>query len=166
MIIIAGCLKHKLSKSQVNKLKVDYINATKIAAAGVITQYIFVNSIGKIVGNYTFLGSYRHSYGFLFSDFSFLSLYLASGAIMVFFIKRNHLGTNKLWIFEMAFLLLTSIITSARTGIASFIVVFSVYSFFKFIKLLIRGSVKSILLASVSFFCYYIELFFNVRNTW
>ncbi|MGY3718134.1 O-antigen ligase family protein [Sutcliffiella cohnii] len=142
IILIGTSIKYRFNQNQKEQLMLDYISSAKIAAVGVIVQIAYINIIGNEVGYYSFMGGYRHAYGFLFSDFSFLSLFIASGAMMVYFVKSKYAKLNIFWIFEMSFLLLASLATSARTGITAFSIIFVVYSLFKFIHLLSKGSIK------------------------
>lgn len=152
MIILGSSIKYSINDSEKEILITDYIRATEIAAIGVLVQIFFVQVLGyKTIGNYLFLGGYRHSYGFLFSDFSFLSLYLSSGAIMVYFIKRKNNKLDTKIVSEMIFLVITSVLTSARTGIVAFAAVFCSYIFFEFIKLVLKGSRKAVFFAIVNF---------------
>lgn len=146
LLILGNFIKNKLDKDKKEILLLDYILSTRIAAIGVMVQALYKNITGVDIGYYRFFGGYRHAFGFLFSDFSFLSLFLASGAIAVFFIKKDGSKFNKYWIGEMIFLLIASIITSARTGIVSFIVVFFIYSILRIRSLITSGSVKKVFL--------------------
>ncbi|WP_189021582.1 O-antigen ligase family protein [Paenibacillus albidus] len=141
LIIIVGVnIKNKINNTQQLRLALDYITAVKIAAVGIFIQYISKNLFGVILGNFELSSGNRNSYSFLFTDFSFFSLFLSSGALMVFFVERTKIKSDKYWIFNMCFLLLASIISSARTGIVSFIVIFCLYSFFKFFHMVRNGS--------------------------
>lgn len=149
MVIIGGTIKRRLSNTQKEYLLLDYILSVKIVAIGLIVQMIYIQITGNIVGYYNFFGGYRHAYGFLFSDYSFLSLFLSSGAIMIYFENKDS-KNKKTWILEIVFILFASIMTSARTGIAAFLVVYAVYSLINAASLLNRGSPKIILIALIN----------------
>ncbi|TMN21932.1 O-antigen ligase family protein [Lentibacillus cibarius] len=68
-------------------------------------------------------------------------MYLVSGAFILYLSRKNNLHY-----IILGFLLITSLITSARTGIVSFLVVFSIYNFLQLYKYLYKGSPKGLLL--------------------
>lgn len=146
LIILGNSLKKNLTDGQKYILKIDYILSTIIAGIGIVVQMLFVKILNITIGNYAFLGGYRHAYGFLFADYSFLSLYLVSGAMMMYFYKSKHLKSKKKWMMGIGFLLLTSILTSARTGIVAFIVIFAIYSVLNVLNLIKKGSIKGIII--------------------
>ncbi|WP_185819727.1 O-antigen ligase family protein [Salibacterium salarium] len=145
-ITIGSHLKHNLRTSDKNVLAIDYIMAAKITAIGVLVQVFYVNVLDREIGKYEYLGHVRHAYGYLFNDYSFLALYLASGAVMVFFFNRTLGKSNIKMIFEMGLLISASIMTSARTGIAALVIVFCIFSFFIIYKFMLKGTVYAILL--------------------
>jgi hypothetical protein len=142
LIIIGNSLKDNINDNNIEVYKLDYILSAFISAIGVIIQIFFVQILNVTIGNYRFLGGYRHAYGFLFSDYSFLSLYLTSGAIMLYSLRNKYSFTKKMWPVYFVLLLFTSIFTSARTGIAAFIVVFIFYNIPRAYMLLKEGSKK------------------------
>lgn len=146
VVILGSLIKEKLTLEENENLLSYYILGTYIAAIGVIIQFIFINFVNEGVGYYSEFGVNRKAYAFLFSDFSFLSLYLASGATMVFLKGVNYYKSTFRWGFLIIILLIASLITSARTGIAAFLMVLVVYSLGRLLVLLSKGSVKSILL--------------------
>lgn len=166
LIIIGTNIKYEFKKEQKNQLVLDYILSTRIAAIGVIIQYFSLNILNVEIGNYVFFGNYRHAFGFLFTDYSFLSLYLVSGAIAVYFIKSKNTYNRYTWIFEMLFLLATSIITSARTGIVAFIIVFILYSLYRIIKYLKNGwrNAVSVIIINIALLLTIYFLVFRVRG--
>jgi len=155
LLIIGNSFKREVTQPQLDILKFDYIISTIITAIGIIIQIIFVQILKIEVGNYKFFGGYRHAYGYLFADYSFLSLYLVSGAMMLYFYDKN---IKKIRLIYVVFLLITSILTSARTGIVSFIVIFIIWSILNVLNLLMKKSPKGftiivgdIILFSVSY---------------
>lgn len=145
-VILGNLVRSKFDSEEKEELLSCYIQGVYIAAIGLIIQFISINFIGIDVGYYSAFGINRRAYAFLFSDFSFLSLYLSSGATMVFIKGKKHYKSTSKWLMVTIFILIASMLTSARTGIASFLMVFALYSFGKFFILFYRGSVKSILL--------------------
>lgn len=145
-LILGNLVKSKFSSKEKDELITCYIQGVYIAAVGLIIQFITINFIGIDIGYYSAFGMNRRAYAFLFSDFSFLSLYLSSGAMMVFLRGKNHYKSTFKWLFITLFILVASMLTSARTGIASFLLAFALYSFGKLFILVYRGSIKSIFL--------------------
>lgn len=146
LIILGNSFKYNLTDSQKYRLRYDYVSGTIIAGIGVLTQIFFIKILNITIGNYAFLGTYRHAYGFLFADYSFLSLYLVSGAMLEYFCKSRNTRFKTKNIVKISFLLIVSILTSARTGIVSFIIIFGIYSFLNTLNLIGKGSARSILL--------------------
>lgn len=146
LVIIGNAFKDNLTNTQNDILKIDYIMGTIIACIGTIIQIWLLKKLNITVGNYQFLGGYRQAFGFLFRDYSFLSLYLASGAMLIYFLENKY---EKFYGKKMSYigiLLYTSILTSARTGIISFVVIFGFFSVIYLLKLIKAGSIKSILI--------------------
>lgn len=144
LVILGNSFKNNLNAVEKDMLKTDYVLATIITAIGLIIQILFIKKLNIEIGNYKFLGNYRHSYGFLFSDYSFLSLFLTSGAMMMYFSHNERLKSRIKWIIIIVCLLTSSVLTSARTGIVSFIIVFAMYSSLNVLNLIRKGSIKSI----------------------
>jgi len=167
LIIISTNLKPLLNDSQKEKLMKDYIVATKVTALGLFIQIFYVNVVNDVIGTYVLYAGTRHTYSFLFSDASFLSLFLSTGALFVYFTKGKYGKTNVVWITEMGILILASISTSARTGIFAFVVVFGLYSVIVFYKLILKGSIKAIFIAVFSLIILIISysLVVKVRQT-
>lgn len=150
-LIIGSILKYKINKKQITRLQEYYIGATEITALGVFIQFLMVKFFDNPVGYYVYFGGYRHAFGFLFADFSFLSLYLSSGAAMLYFTKHSRTNGNIIWIVDIVLLLLASILTSARTGIVSFLLIFCLFISIRFFQLLLKGSIKTISITILGF---------------
>ena len=142
VLIIIGC---SFRRNIIDKglLKKDYVSAVIITAMGVITQIFFIKAFNLNVGNYQVFGGGRYAYGFLFADYSFLALYLSSGAMMLYFLNDRKLYYGKGWIICFSLMLLASVMTSARTGIAAFIVIFTFFNIPVILKFLKKGSIKA-----------------------
>ena len=152
LLIISGTFSKTLSIEEKKELPVIYIKSSTIAVIGLYIQFISINLFNNIIGYYLILGGSRETYSSLFTDFSFLSLYLASGAMLVYSLRNRVTTSDFQQLFFVSFLLIGSILTSARTGIAAFLLVFVLSSIPKFIKLLISGSIKvvAIVIANIS----------------
>ena len=145
-IIIGNNMKSYLDKNEKKLLQYDYVGGALICYIGLLIQYIIINFRGIEVGTYFFLGGNRHTYAFIFSDFSFLSLYLASGAMLLFGMKNTNVVRSLGIYFPILIMLVSSILTSARTGVVSFVIVLAIYSFINFFDLMFKGSIKAFLL--------------------
>lgn len=102
-----------------------YIISTLSSAITLIIQVLIFLLFGKI-----FIYPNRLAFAALFSDFSFLSLFLASGAAVAIFEKKYH--------FLAVPLLITSAISSAKTGIIAFILALIIF-------LITNASIKTFL---------------------
>ena len=148
LIVIGNSFKYNISDRDRDTLKIDYISATIITAIGLIIQIFFIQILNIEIGNYNFFGGYRHAYGFLFADYSFLSLYLSSGAMMLYSFDKKNIFPRGRFILYFGLILVTSILTSARTGIVAFIAVFIFYNLPNILTLIKKGSIKSISIIS------------------
>lgn len=113
-----------------------YCNVTYYISIAVIFQLVYFNFTGIITGQISFYAT-RVAIGYLFSDVSFLSIYLASGlVIMILTTKRYYFHINFFVIF------LACVMTSARTGIVSFIIIYVLFLIVKSINQLNRNPFK------------------------
>ena len=167
LIIIGSSFKYNLNDKEVNILKKDYVLATIITAIGLFIQIFSVHILKMRIGNYNLFGGYRHAFGFLFADYSFLSLYLVSGAMMLYFFKERDRYFGNRWIAYFIFLLLASIFTSARTGIVAFIVSFVIFNLGKIIDFIKKDFRKGIIiiLAIILLILFSLLLFSEIRDT-
>ena len=134
------------SEENNKKILFDYIWSTNITGLGTLLQYLAKKLIDIKLGNYAFLGGYRHSFGFLFADYSFLSLYLVTGATLLLYLVDKGKIKKKIGAINIIFLVITSVITSARTGIFAFIVVVGILSIPKFFHYLIYNFPRILIL--------------------
>jgi O-antigen ligase len=123
-----------------------FVIGALVNALALIIQYYLYRSGGITIGRIVVYPG-RTGYGALFSDFSFLSLYFA--AVGAYLLGSRIKGKYLL----VAFLLLASILTSARTGAAAFAIIALIYvsRVFRFTwkTLLAYGSI--VILAIVAF---------------
>lgn len=118
--------------ADVNYLLKLYKIAVLFTAGGVFLQFISHYFLGLELFRYQLFGGGRNAYSFIWEDYSFLSLYLIS-AIPLFFDKKISL---KFLIFSSV-LFVSSIITSARSGVAAlflFLIIYILYDFFKSLR--------------------------------
>lgn len=128
-----------------NRLKVKYATIVKaylfgatICSLGVIVQAYVYNTFGIEFGKIDFYYQ-RTGFGFLWLDYSFLSLFLVSAIPLVASIKSNSFK-----IIVCAILLLGSLSTSARTGVFSLLIVSSIFVFIYFCTAVYSGKIKAI----------------------
>lgn len=164
-IAVGNLLKPRLSQKDKFMLRLYFVLGSVVAAIGVLIQMTLYFLFGQVTGYMRILGSARYAFGFLFMDFSFLSLYLATGCMMAFTLTRVWPEQRlRLW-GAMALLLIASVSTSARTGFAAFIVVFLGYNVLRLLRNMPRNPTRSliILLATplVSWAGYKLLLFFR-----
>jgi len=100
-----------------------YINTAIVSSLILFVQVIF--SYFSIFLGKLDLYPNRIAFGATFSDFSFLSLFLISGACMSF-VEKKYLST--------AILIIASFLTSARTGLVAFMVAVVFFSLLEFKK--------------------------------
>lgn len=115
-------------------------------AAGVLTQVAIYIFMGVDLFKTQQFGGGRNAFGFIWEDYSFLSLYLTS-AIPLFFEKKFDLRFFSF----VVFLLLASISTSARTGIAGLIVAISIVLSFYVARVFKSGKINKKILLFVIF---------------
>lgn len=132
--IIGECLKKFCAIN-------TYLNACRIYIAGsfslalqIIMQSVVVSVTGTIIGRYDVYAE-RKAIGGLMGDYSFASIYLASGALLlfIFFIKNQGVQLGHLILFELAHLY-ALILTTARTGLYALILTVGVFMTYDVVK--------------------------------
>ena len=78
-IAVGNLLKPRLSQKDKFMLRLYFVLGSVVAAIGVLIQMTLYFLFGQVTDYMRILGSARYAFGFLFMDFSFLSLYLATG---------------------------------------------------------------------------------------
>lgn len=114
-----------------------YKLAVLFTAGGIIFQFLMHRFTGIELFRYQLFGGGRNAYSFIWEDYSFISLFVVS-AIPLFFVKKINFH---FFIFSF-FLLISSIMTSARTGVAAFILFIILYIGNDIFKSLIIGRLK------------------------
>lgn len=118
-----------------------YLNISIFMGFGVIFQYLAFNLWGVEIGKIDLMQE-RVGFGFIWTDYSFLSLYLASAIPLTFSIYKS-----KYISFILAsILLISSILTTARTGFYALVIFLVIYVLNELIKkvfMLDKFSVKS-----------------------
>lgn len=146
ILISSGFVSRRFSNVQKEELLQTYVKGAAIAAIGLIVQIVLLYGASSQVGYYALFGGTRQAFGFLFTDYSFLSLYLASAAAILFVKWFEQRLLSIFYPVLVAAFMLASLFTSARTGIAAFLLFLILYSGSYFFFLVVRGSVKSVLL--------------------
>lgn len=136
-----------------SKFVLDLIRFYKYAvfftASGVVMQFLVHKLTGLVIFRYQQFGGGRNAYSFIWEDYSFISLFIAS-AIPLLYKERF----NFRFLFYSLFLILASLITSARTGVAALILFIFFYLVCEFLKAFILGKIKKtiIIITVFSFF--------------
>lgn len=107
------------------------------SAIGLFFQYILYNFFGYSFGTISFFNN-RTAFSFLWLDFSFFSLYLASLVPLIFYVFKR---VSVKFLLSLI-VLVASFMTTARTGIFSFIIFCAIFSFYKFFASLVLGNFK------------------------
>lgn len=114
-----------------------YIAGAVGTGIGVLVQFGFHELYGVELFNYQAFGGGRKAYGFVWADFSYLSLYLTSAIPLVF--GRASLFLS---IILSTVLLLSSVVTSARTGFVAFALFLTTIIIMRIISALYTGRTK------------------------
>lgn len=123
-----------INKTKVKHLYDLYLIVCFAFSFQIILQYIYISRTNQIIGYYTLLGGNRKCFGGLFMDFSFASVYLSTGSILIgkeLLIKKITISN----IFKISIIVLATLITSARTGLYAFIIIMTILIFINLKKL-------------------------------
>ncbi len=149
--------KINFSEGQNLYLKKLYLISTMVASITVFVQYFFYHYLGIIdLGTQSLFGEYRIGFSGLFFDYSIVSIYISSGAL---FLVCDYLDSTKrifdnsiIYFLLSTFLLTASVLTSARSGIAAFLITLGLYLIYKrkmkliFLGILLGGPIIYFLL--------------------
>jgi len=119
-----------LEEKDMFRLRQAYVFGGLITSIGVIIQFSLHYFGGILIGNIEFALN-RVLYLFMFIDISSGSLYLISTAFMMILFKNDFKMSRSSYILTVGTIVIATSITSARTGIISFFIVFSLYLFSK-----------------------------------
>lgn len=126
--------------------KILYVQTAVIFAITVITQKAYIDKVGAIVGNYGEYALGRLSYAGLMGDFSFASLYIATGCIALLFAYADKTVKRfGMLVLGEAILVWSLIAVNARTGLFALAAAIAVGAFIAVIK----GNIKAIILSIV-----------------
>ena len=138
--------KESISQERLNKYINVYVYAGFFMGVGVLLQYILYKNFGITIGKVDELYE-RIGFGFIWTDFSFFSLYLAS-IIPIVWHKKNFYASLSLSLF----FLYCALITSARTGPVSVFILLLFLMFIYLFKVIFykkRFNLKRLLLSLV-----------------
>lgn len=125
---IASYLKNNKTTNLYRILFDIYILAVISFSLQIILQKAFIYNFDKIIGHYGKFGGGRVAYAALMGDYSFASLFIASGMLCLTLLYCEYDRINFLFLLTLKVLLANAIIiTSARTGIFSYVVVMVCY---------------------------------------
>jgi|LFRM01.1.fsa_nt_gb hypothetical protein len=140
---------------ETQRVRLAYMLSGFVTSIGIIIQFVFHRFTGVALGNIGYALN-RVIYGFMFMDISNGTLYLVTTAFMMLLYADKYSRKKILFYMGTVFVLAAAAITSARTGIISFFLVFGIYilfnnkGLFSRIKGIITGSI--ILLVTFYFF--------------
>lgn len=138
--IVGEFLRKYTNKEYIVKLKSFYFLSVISFSLVVIIQKICSN-VNIVVGYQNILGIGRTVYGGLMNDYSFATLYIATGAILLVIDYFNRTGLNILYfIFIESLFVIAMLIVNSRTGLVAFAFTSVLYLVIKIAK----GSLKSI----------------------
>lgn len=127
----------QISSDSIEDVTKYYRYAVVFTAAGVFLQFLVHILLGVEIFRYQLFGGGRNAYSFIWEDYSFISLFIVSG-IPLFFDKRISFK----FLLLTCFLLLSSVITSARTGFVAFVLFVAFYVGTEIFKSLLTGKIK------------------------
>ncbi len=121
-----------------NKSLLIYVGGAVFMAIGTIAQRVLFEKFGYEIGKIDFYGGNRIGFGFIWMDYSFLSLYLLTALPVIFYLYE----CLSLRVLFSIVLLAGSVVTTARTGLAGLILAALFVFVIELNKLLVKGRVK------------------------
>jgi uncharacterized membrane protein YqjE len=123
-ILTAVILKNSYDKEKYLKIIDFYIFGTVFSAIGVIIQYVSYRLFSIVLFRIEFLGGGRNYLSFLFFDMSGMTVYMSTGIIFLFLLKKEKK-------FLLGSIILIGIaLSTARAGLISLILVLILYVLF------------------------------------
>lgn len=139
-------LKREWSENFVRAAKIIYAQTAVIFGLTVIVQKMFIDATGEVIGRHGEYALERMSYAGLMSDFSFASLYIATGCIAALFVYSEKNSKFLSFIVAEAILIYSLLIVNARTGLFALIVATAL----GVLMGLIRGSKKAFIVGIIA----------------
>lgn len=150
-----------LGKEQIKKIDLKKIIKVYIFTTFIFSIVLFIQVImyfnGYVFGKIEVFGGHRFAFYVIWNDSSFLSLYLASVVPLLFYVYK---GSSAL--FLTIIFLIASVITSARTGVFSLLIITIVYLFIIVFKSILELKIKrkNIFFLFLSFFLMFLMGYF------
>ncbi|MBK0371288.1 HAD family hydrolase [Flavobacterium agrisoli] len=158
LMILVVSTKAKIKNNEIDQLLKAYVISAFISGLAVLTQYLFFKYLGRNdIGLQSEMGATRLGFAGLFYDYSISSVFIASSTIILIHEKINKkiLFTKYIDIALMLFLIFFSVLTSARTGIASLFVVFCILLiYFKKIKWILLSVIIALPVGKIILFIF------------
>ncbi|MFC3748201.1 O-antigen ligase family protein [Paenibacillus sp. GCM10012306] len=134
-------LKKSYNSTFMNEINFLYIMSVVGLSLQVLMQQLYILNTGEKIGHYTIYGFGRITYAGLMNDFSFTTLYIATGAmlVLVLYFEEKKIKFYQLIIMEILFVY-TILIVNSRTGLYVFLILASIY----ITKKIIKGNVKAL----------------------
>lgn len=114
----------RLGSVRIARLINDYVVSVRLTALGLLCQFSMAHWFDVVHGNVMRMGGGRVAWGFLFGDFSFLSLYLATGSAIL--LARWFAYGRRDWsvlLLDFPIHIIAIVLTTARTGIFALVLV-------------------------------------------
>lgn len=141
--IIGEYMKKHSNIDFFKRVKSMYLLSVIAFSVTVLLQWYLVNYKNIIIGHYAAMGSNRQAYASIMGDFSFASLYIATGATLVLidYLETDSVKVLNFFLVEL-FLIISMLTVNSRTGIIAFGAVTLTY----LVKKIINGNPKALLI--------------------
>ena len=132
-LLFFNFLKVETIKSVARNALSLYVIGAAFMAVGVIVQRVLFETVGFEFGKIDFYGGGRVGFGFIWTDYSFLSLYILTAVPIVFYLRESVLFRVTI----ATTLVIGSVLTTARTGLAGLLLtsicifIFMIFNIFK-----------------------------------
>ncbi len=148
IIFIGAMLKNKSNRKLIIDLEKIYILNINIFCLVIIIQYIYFLITHKFIGYAEMYGLGRITFAAYMSDFSFATLYIATGAMLVLINYLDKKITLKKFLCLVILYIISILIINSRTGLVAFAIVATIFILLR----LFKGNVKSLLLVGLFLF--------------
>lgn len=154
MLVTFASVTSSFIKLKLNLISDMYILTTVISSLFTLIQSYLYNYQSIQFGFIDLMGASRVAFGFIFTDYSFFSLFLITGATLILF-KTNK---NFMDFIFLIIILAGALVTSARTGIISLMILFSIVVLINLLKLKIKGFFQLLIFTAFSLLAFYLLL--------
>lgn len=160
-LVSADSLKCYFNTEDLQIIDLCYLCGVFSFAVVIIVQYIQYYYL-NIVSGYIGIWANRQSYAGTFSDFSFASVYLATGCLYVFISVAEKRNSFIKFVVMESVLLVALLLVNARTGVMAFVVTIGLYIIKELIRL--KRSAVLLLFLSIPFIIFVVEKMVNNRG--